>query len=508
MKPLVLLLVALAACGEEPPVDEDTPYGAAGAPDGAGAQAGGPGLQGLPQAPLYEDGHYLYLEAVGSGPRALLIILPGARIAANDYVALARQIQARSPLGLAVGIAKFALDMPNPVDAEVRLQEIQHRARKQGTVEARHVFLAGHSLGGIIAKDVARLHGLGGLILLGSYLPRLPLSPDLLGYGRPVLTLGGELDGQTWITRIAQEVDLQEQYAAQVGESQAAALKPVVVVQQVNHRQFAGGVGHGEDLPAEIPLAQAHGRIAAVVADFIQARRQPPAPAAVARLLQEVLRTRGLVSGYLQALDLEAGPWCEQAQRWLAHLPPAADAQLATDHVLHDDIFSFMWSKPEAQHSGGKVTVTTRAHASWPTDLMDSSPSTPESAKELACKMKSQQALLGLMPGVASSGPRSCADLNALTLDWALQQVSSAAKARFVGGGTQLSFVPDKACSTGIGWVSAKLQLDHAGPLQVAVRSPALVTDPGSGSHDGVHYCKLLSPARAVEWVLVQGLKP
>ena len=509
MKPLILwTLLASLACGGEPPADELTlPYTAVPVGGGAPANAPTPPAPLKAQAPLYEDGHYLYLGAVKPGLRALLVLLPGAMIPAADYVALAREIQRQSSLGLSVGIAKLTLDMPNPVDAEVRLHEIRRRARRGGPIDDRQIFLAGHSLGGIVARDLVRLHGLGGLILLGAYLPRLPLSPGIEDYGRPVLTLGGELDGQTWITRIAREVGLQQQYAASAGESQAAADRPVVLVEQVNHRQLAGGTGSDEDLPPEISLARAHQRVAAVVADFLQAQRLPPAPGAVGRLLKEVKRTRALVSGYLLARDQEDGPWCEQVQRWLANLAAPDNARLATDHVAYDDLLGFMWSKPQASVSGGGVSVTTRAHASWFTDPMDSSPDTPESARELSCKMKSQQALLGLLPGAASVGPRTCADLNALTLDWALQRVSPAAKARFAASGAQLTFAPDKGCATGIGWVSSGLELTPTAPGQVAVRSPALVTAPGAGSQDGVCYCKLLSPARAVEWVLVEGLK-
>jgi hypothetical protein len=462
---------------------------------------------------MYEDGHYLFLPPLSArqGSAALLIIFPGAKVQAAKYLGLAEAVQQASPLRLGVGIAKFTLEMPNPVEAEVRLQELLNRARQDCGCElgVQRVLLAGHSMGGIIAKDFAKLHGYGGLVLLASYLPDLPLSPDLRSYPTPVLTLGGEIDGQTWITRIAEESHKQEQLAAEQGEA-AAASKPVVVVPQVNHHQFAAGDPDPKDIPAEISLGLAHQRIARVVADFTQAQISPGTTQAESRLKAAVQLTRQLVSSYLQARELERGGWCSSAQESLANLAPQDTGLLQVSHDLHENTLSFLWSKPSIEPGGGKVTIEVTAHPSYAQDLMDASPDEPESALSLACKMKSQPAIQEHLPQASFGPSRSCADLNARALQWALDRVRPEVKARYQSRGTKLNFIGDKVFGTGIQWSTAKIELKRSTqqPSIVDVCSPALESPTSAGfGHGGMHYCKLLSPARAVEWVMVEGLK-
>jgi pimeloyl-ACP methyl ester carboxylesterase len=507
-----LVVSALIGCGpESQPGQQDPGEG----PDGRSPSAGG-GVKADGPAPAqdggttYEDGHYLFLSPLADrqGKTALLIVFPGAQVPARRYLGLARAVQQATSLRLGVGIARFTLKLPNPPEAELRLQEIEHRARKDCACKlaGERVLLAGHSMGGIIARDFVKPHGYGGLVLLASYLPDLPLSPDLGSYPAPVLTLGGELDGRTWVTRIAEE----SRKLGLLGAAEAAS-KPVVVVPRVNHQQFAGGDADAEDIPAEIPLALARQRIARVVADFAQARLAPGATPAESRLKAAVQQTRQLVSPYLEARELERGKWCRAAQENLVALKPQDTGLLEVSHQLHESTLSFLWSKPSIKTSGAKVKIEVPAYLTRAQDLMDASPGEPESALSLACKLKSQQAVQQHLPQASFGPPRTCAELNQQALQWALKRVGAAAKARYLARGAQLAFAGDRVLGAGFQWAAAKLELQRSqqAPVVVTVRSPALRSGTSAGlGLGGMHYCKLLSPARAVEWVLVEGLKP
>jgi hypothetical protein len=466
------------------------------------------GSDATPAPAKYEDDHCIVLPSLAAnpGPQALLIILPGSQVAAADYQGLAEALQNASPLALNVGIAKFTDKKPNVAEAKTRLLEILDRARKicGCALDEKRVLLAGHGPGGAVARDLVKPVGFAGLVLLASTLPELAGSPDLTSYPTALLTLGGELDGRTWVTRIAEESRKQKLLA-----QAAAASKPVVVVSQVNHAQFAAGKPTSGDIPAEIPLDQAHQRIAEVVADFIQAQLAPSdAAQARSRLEKAVQSTRQLVAAYLEAREMEDGTWCVPMQKSLANLSQQDAGLLDVSHVLHEDLFQFLFSKPSIAVSGGKVTVKTSAFASYAKDPADDSPGLPESTVELACKMKSQKAIKEKLPQASFGAPRTCADLNAEALKWALDHVPPETKKRYESHGKKLTFVPDKMFAGGNQWAPAPLELKPNASV-VEVCSPALTTDTSVPlGHGGMHYCKLLSSARAVEWVMVEGLKP
>jgi hypothetical protein len=439
-------------------------------------------------AALSSDAYLLLPPVRDDGPETLLVIFPGAKLPPEDYVDLTRALQQITPLKLWVGIARFAFDMPQPVQAGSRFDGIVAAARAQGFTPTTYeqVFLAGHSLGGIIAKDTARNEHVGGLLLFGSYLPKLIGSPRLPDYPLPVLTLGGEIDGRTWITRLAEEVALQSDD------------KPVVILPGVDHFQFAGGEPDSEDIAPELPLDEAHRRIAATVRDFLVARVSA-SPVAQQALATSVQATRALVAGYQEAQQLDAGHWCELAQSQLAGV---ADGVIAVHDQSFADPATFALSKPHLAADGS--SAETRSLLAYAPDPIDSSPSTPKAAVALACKLKSRESVAAALPGATAAGEGSCNAINQAVFSWALDHVTPAARARYLARGQALQFLDDHDHSTGVTWLAAPLSFEHG-----VVQSQALHTDLGAAfGLGGMHYCKLLAPSRAVEWILVSSLKP
>ena len=110
-----------------------------------------------------------------------------------------------------------------------------------------------------------------------------------------------------------------------------------------------------------------------------------------------------------------------------------------------------------------------------------------------------------------------CAHINEQAYDWALSKADSATKARFQKHGQKFSFGPDKENSVDLNWVLSEVNYDEtildSGEGVIQVSSNILKTAinavhlPGLPETRCFHHCKLLSPARAMEWIYVDSLR-
>ena len=118
------------------------------------------------------------------------MLVHGANVNEANYKEIAGVIQKASPLRLWVGIPSFALDTPNPVQIKAAVTNSVASIEKAGnwSVNARDVFVAGHSLGGVFAPSVVVSENYGALIEFGSYVTQ---GNDITTMKQPVLTLGG-----------------------------------------------------------------------------------------------------------------------------------------------------------------------------------------------------------------------------------------------------------------------------------------------------------------------------
>jgi len=160
----------------------------------------------------------------------------------------------------------------------------------------------------------------------------------------------------------------------------------------------------------------------------------------------------------------------------------------------------------------------------------------PISAREMKSKMKSRQAVMQ-----AASNPTAgveddtldeldgeeagrCAEINQAALDYALSVVPSTTKDRYLQHGQQMKvdLVDEHVCAAGPCWIWSTLQFNgRKNTDYVEVKAPSFpyqnsnafpcgeqgVEDEKLPCAAGMHYCKLLSPARAVEWMYVDSLR-
>ena len=132
------------------------------------------------------------------------------------------------------------------------------------------------------------------------------------------------------------------------------------------------------------------------------------------------------------------------------------------------------------------------------------------SASEIRVKFKSRQAVLNALgeenPLFEETDSGSwCQKLNQKAIDWAEANASDKALKRYKSTGIIMKVGQDfKSAQTGPTWIwqslSQKTQLDQDGNKVRMVRSPVMKTalDYPIKKAQGMHYCKLLSPARAL----------
>lgn len=130
-----------------------------------------------------------------------LLIVPGAGIYPEQYLALGRDLQNSCGLRLWVAVVgDFLMATPNSLQIDAKIDETLAELHQKGLPQSAPLAVAGHSLGGVfLPGHVRRRPGrYSATVLLASYLPLEALA----NFPTPVLHLSGDLDGQTRMTRI------------------------------------------------------------------------------------------------------------------------------------------------------------------------------------------------------------------------------------------------------------------------------------------------------------------
>lgn len=140
------------------------------------------------------------------------------------------------------------------------------------------------------------------------------------------------------------------------------------------------------------------------------------------------------------------------------------------------------------------------------------------SAEEIRMKMKSNQFVRSV---TSNDAPRDlletdpltfCRDQNQRIFDQTYAKLPQDIRRRYDQFGAKFVFVEDKRVQSGRDWVPAPLEFTLTSQGTVEVRSITLITPlsvPILGDKfAGQHYCKIISPARIVEWIYSDGLRP
>ncbi|XP_072178676.1 uncharacterized protein [Diadema setosum] len=437
---------------------------------------------------------------------AALIVVPGADIRGDTYEPLALEIQSQAPFSLWVALTTdYPSDTPNPISLRQAVEMALAQLTEGGMSSNAPIFMAGHSLGGTFLQAYVdeNPNDIAGMMLWGSYLTGS--TEDLNAFPTPVMHLSGDLDGQVRITRNA--IPFRELVQLANGNSDLIATKPVVIVEGTNHFQFASGeippFVAQEDLPADVDLEVAHELLAEPIVAFIAYNLGVSRNFYRDMLVTYHEETAAKMAPLTTALTLEwdetsgESQWVTVAQANIAGFDLSSPYPVDINDVGSSTSRQFASSTPVLTAD----SITTASLVTFRSNAMDLS-SIKESATEIAGKMKSREAVKAVVPEAGQTPAVSCKEINENALDYALSIAPDVVLQRMTRG-YDMIFQADIESSSEDEWLSTELDLTSLADGSLQVTSTSYFSEV-----EGVSYCKLLSPHRALEWLYVDSLRP
>lgn len=407
--------------------------------------------------------------------------------------------------------------------------------------------MAAHSLGGVMSqKYVKGRTDIKGLALMGSVLLRDNRSITDQGeskfdYEVPTLTIGGTKDGLLRISRVA------ESYWHQYTniDSTQADMFPILALEGASHASFMDSTimtsyVTDNDLKADISEEQGHSEAAKGIVGLFDSVLKSTSfdqsdtkavlkPLVDAMVLENSYNMKDpcyastLVNPADDPKCLSGSPWSEQAQYIMAgELPEGKKAKITTTDNFHRVYtvtpvhlpqINNKCESTEGECDLDSYTVTENIYA----EIIDfDTGKSVIAATEQKAKLMSRQSFQ-IAAGNADAdfhetdevGNR-CADINQASLDWALEHAGADAKKRYEALGKKIVIGDDMGpYNAGPLWIWKYLDWkDNADKTETTVRSPMMRT-PATypiGAAANFHYCKLLSPFRAMEWIYIDSL--
>ena len=471
-----------------------------------------------------------------------LVVVQGAQIRPEQYGPLVDVLQDISQCSLWIGVPDYHFDVPEPLEIGSGITRILNSMKSQGMNDSVPVFFAGHSLGGVILQDYLQSHPTlaRGQILFGSFLLEKYRNTT---YKVPTMAIGGELDGLTRVTRIMEAY--YHQISNSTGPNANLTNFPVVVVKGMTHFQFASGeppaLVKARDLRPEISYDDAHKQIATLTTAFISLHTgDPTALKEIASAVQssgeflQPLITAYAKEGFYQfkppcydnprtSKCTYGCPWTEYAQTIMGGLSSTSTKVVDKDafhpvyqinpihlpHILNN------CSKPD---NCILQTVTVSQNLYETGDSLDTA-FISTSASEIKAKLKSRQAIMEAagyknVDFNTTDSPSICKVINQESYEWAKKNAGLSTLARFEKYGVPMVMGEDKGpYNAGPLWIWTPLSrsktTNTSGGAILEVRAPMMrtPTDYFIKASAGFHYCKLLSPARATEWIYVDSLR-
>jgi hypothetical protein len=369
----------------------------------------------------------------------------------------------------------------------------------------------------------------------------------------PVLTVAGELDGLVRVTRVA------EAYHTQINLSKRTKDSFTVVDGMAHSSVFTSATALPSSASAKDIKPQRDGDacrkdIAAAVASFVGDISNPHSETAVQHLegdfFQPLIEAFAVQEGswFFTGGDDEHGSsqWAAAAQERMATpLPSRAQRWTMSTNEFHllsdeDKIPPYYRTKhrPTVEFTKGDFESTTIAQLRYIEEsvkqtkagldgyaiikeeklailadgLKGDDGSDFASAIEIATKLRSRQATYNASAAanqsVALDSGDRCADINQAAIDWALANASPKARQSFKHSEVTFKPMPDVKPFPPAGpfWIWKYLQYELQGKTLEMTAPFAFYALDANPYGAGNHYCKLLSPARVMEWIYTASL--
>jgi len=450
------------------------------------------------------------LEPVGSeGMDIGIIMIPGANYPGELYIPLGEAIQMALPHAkLWVGITEgWLIDTPNPIEIAGAISDCKQKVAEASL--SGPVYLAGHSLGGVMLEQYLQnqdnMDETAGVLLLGSYLTDFILGTDN-SYPVPALTVIGSNDGLS-LSYLFREWKESKNSSHPDQYPVYAAIGP-------NHAQVGSGpvpdFVKSRDLQSSVSETEAHTIYSEMVASFLVQQNQDKFDAEVVAEaanmaasfeLQTEVFLEPFIATSLMETDGVTSEWMKRGQKIIMSGNPDEDLSgLEVENIVVE--FSDLGNvKPSVEGSDCTATAVTYCQPQYDWDVADAA--TLQSASIIKAKFKLEDNVreaLCLQPAER----RQCMDINVEALKVALEMSSEEARNRYLTMGTQLFFLDDSVSPWGPGWeYSSGLHYKNVNETHTSLYSTSLISEPDFiiATAAGMHYCDLLSPYRALEWI-------
>jgi len=130
-------------------------------------------------------------------------------------------------------------------------------------------------------------------------------------------------------------------------------------------------------------------------------------------------------------------------------------------------------------------------------------------ASEVACKLLSSDRVAQQMNTTAERPKVDCREINKRAVQLAESMAAPSTLERYRKSGRGWCFLEDEPVTGSIGpvWVFVSKLTLESNATCMAVASPVLKTELDGKIYPGNHYCKVLSPARVLDWMMTDSLK-
>lgn len=512
------------------------------------------------------NGAPLVLPPINSdGPELAVVFIQGEGIPAQRYQPVAEAIQRACPSRrLWVALPHFLGDSPIPRETPLVVAQAQRALQRQGMGPGTPCLFVAHSVGGIAIQKYLKAFPEQGIgqVLMGSFLGRWNLNRldaqgrTLIDYPLPTLTLAGTLDGLARISRFAVACWLQEINAAPQSRPERF---PVVTIEGASHMQFASGEPvpyvRAFDLVPTAAEAEVHARIGALVAAFLpgclNGDSVPPSPElttaveASATWLQPLIGALAMEGYYgfkpacydTAETNSRSNPCCTPYSPWIqehANALMAGEAEAPVRFTLtaldsfHRSYTYNPFAKPPVHipqiqadcepDQPCLVSVTSVTQALYGLFTALDTGFFPIAAYSLRCKLNSRQSFWshGGVPDPdfnSTDGPSRGQPINQACFDWTLAESDTGTRQRFQALGQPMRMQSD-VVRPAVGplwiWSYPRCRYQPENGSQVCAVSCTVMKTPLDypiAAARGFHYCQLLSPAAAMEWIYIDGLR-
>lgn len=486
-----------------------------------------------------------------NGPTAsyskLLLFVPGGKVPPQDYQAIVQSTLLKSTANsIAAVIVKCgALNLCDPLGQLPGLMDKAIVAVEQQTKSnftSQDIVVVGHSLGGVGARHYVDTKypkqgaaAFAGLALFGTqyngdhedFKGTLGYPMSLKSFAIPILALLGELD----MVPTSHAAKLFSEYDS-LSTNLIKAQKSVVIVPGMDHSQFCSPFNVSGDIRPEITNEQALLAISTVFSSwidsiFLSKENASQAIQVLSKFVEE--GTRPITSAFLAATQMERQEICSMAQKIIIRdLPNASNvAKLLDINVLVPNSAAnlehshtkYNWTV-DSKTGERRLNITISAYPNYPsvTSWNPISLLAPEytGASDISCKLLSadriaeQFELVGYYPSKQPSA--TCVAINQESINTALDLLKQhwpKAIERWNRRGRKFTLAEDSTTIAGPQWVFlSSLKFKVSGKTSnVVVTSPELYSSIKSPIYPGNYYCKVLSPAKALEFIMTTGLE-